>query len=90
MSEPESKSDKPANETKDKDRQERRDVLKTVLVGSGVVASTLVLPTQWTKPVVQAVIGPSPAQAVSPPAGPPTSGPPSVPPTQSPSPPPPP
>jgi len=79
MSEPESKSGEAANETADKERQGRRDALKTVLVGSGVVAATLTLPTQWTKPVVQAVVGPSPAQAISPPAGPPTSGPPGVP-----------
>ena len=80
MSEPESKSDKQPNETTEKERQGRRDALKTVLVGSGVVASTLALPKQWTKPVVQAVVGPAPAQAISPPAGPPTAAPPGAPP----------
>lgn len=48
----------------------RRQVLKGVVVGSGVVASAMALPKEWTKPVVQSIVASAQAQ-VSPPQSPP-------------------
>lgn len=42
----------------------RRQVVKTVLVG-GTLA-TLILPTKWTKPLVNSIIVPAHAQASAP------------------------
>lgn len=46
----------------------RRQVLKGVVAGSGVVASALSLPKEWSKPVVQSIVASAQAQ-VSPPQG---------------------
>jgi len=46
----------------------RRQVLKGVVAGSGVVASAMSLPKEWTKPVVQSIVASAQAQ-VSPPQG---------------------
>ena len=45
---------------------QRRQVLKGVVVGSGVVASAMTLPKEWTKPVVRSIMASAQAQ-VSPP-----------------------
>ena len=76
------KSRKPSQRTKAKKRKiapsgdaawpvrslGRRQVLKGVVAGSGVVASVMSLPKEWTKPVVQSIVAPAQAQ-VSPPSG---------------------
>jgi len=41
----------------------RRQVLKGVVAGSGVVASALSLPKEWSKPVVQSIVASAQAQA---------------------------
>ena len=46
----------------------RRQVLKGVVAGSGVVASAMALPKEWSKPVVQSIVASAQAQ-VSPPQG---------------------
>jgi len=46
----------------------RRQVLKGVVAASGVVASAMSLPKEWTKPVVQSIVASAQAQ-VSPPQG---------------------
>ena len=43
----------------------RRQVVKTVLIGGAVAA--VMLPTKWTKPLVNAVVVPAHAQASAPP-----------------------
>ena len=48
---------------------QRRQVLKGVVVGSGVVASAIAFPKEWTKPVVQSIVASAHAQ-VSPPQAP--------------------
>jgi len=40
----------------------RRQVLKGVVAGSGVVASAMSLPKEWTKPVVQSIVATAQAQ----------------------------
>jgi len=40
----------------------RRQVLKGVVAGSGVVASALSLPKEWSKPVVQSIVASAQAQ----------------------------
>ena len=40
----------------------RRQVLKGVVAGSGVVASAMSLPKEWTKPVVQSIVASAQAQ----------------------------
>jgi hypothetical protein len=47
-------------------QMQRRQVLKGVVAGSGVVASAMALPKEWTKPVIQSVVASAQAQ-VSPP-----------------------
>ncbi len=44
---------------------DRRTLTKTIIVGG--ITTTLVLPSRWTKPVVEAIVAPAHAQA-SPPA----------------------
>jgi hypothetical protein len=44
----------------------RRRAMK-VLGAGGVVAATLMLPSKWTKPVVESIIVPAHAQASAPP-----------------------
>jgi hypothetical protein len=44
----------------------RRRAMKVLGVG-GVVAATLMLPSKWTKPVVESIIVPAHAQASAPP-----------------------
>jgi hypothetical protein len=39
-----------------------------VLGAGGVVAATLMLPSKWTKPVVESIIVPAHAQASAPPS----------------------
>ncbi len=53
-------------------RPNRRQVLKIVTIGG--VATTLLLPTSWTKPIIEAIVVPAHAQA-SPPATSTTSAP---------------
>lgn len=43
---------------------DRRQVVKTVLVGGAL--ATLILPTKWTKPIVNSIIVPAHAQASAP------------------------
>lgn len=50
---------------------DRRQLVKTVLIGGAI--ATIVLPTKWTKPLIESVVVPAHAQA-SPPQG--TQGPP--------------
>jgi hypothetical protein len=45
----------------------RRRAMK-VLGAGGVVAATLMLPSKWTKPVVESIIVPAHAQASAPPS----------------------
>jgi len=45
----------------------RRQVLKGVVAGSGVVASALSLPKEWSKPVVQSIVASAQAQVSPPP-----------------------
>ena len=41
----------------------RRDALKKILVGAGVVTGAQLLPDEWTKPVVDSIIVPAHAQS---------------------------
>jgi len=54
----------------------RRDALKKILAGTGVVTGSLLLPEKWTKPVVDSIIVPAHAVASGtqpPPTGSPTT-----------------
>ena len=46
-------------------KPDRRQVLKVVIVGG--VATTLMLPGSWTKPIVEAIVVPAHAAASAPP-----------------------
>ena len=46
-------------------KTDRRQVLKIITIGG--IATTLLLPSKWTKPIIEAVVVPAHAQA-SPPA----------------------
>ena len=41
----------------------RRDALKKILVGAGVVTGSQLLPDEWTKPIVDSIIVPAHAQS---------------------------
>ena len=44
----------------------RRDALRKILAGTGVVAGAKALPEKWTKPVVNSIIVPAHAQTTGP------------------------
>jgi hypothetical protein len=46
-------------------KYDRRQVLKVVLIGG--VATTVALPSKWTKPIINAVVVPAHAAASAPP-----------------------
>ena len=50
-----------------KGRVTRRQAIRHVVAGGGVVASSLALPKQWTKPIVEAIVSPAEGQVFSPP-----------------------
>lgn len=54
---------KDKNSTGGKTNRDRRKALKTILAGGGAVATSLSLPKQWTRPIVEAVIVPAHAAA---------------------------
>ena len=55
----------------------RRKVIKTLALGGGVTTGTLLFPSEWTKPLVEAVYLPAHAQTTgpTPPQPTPTAGP---------------
>jgi hypothetical protein len=47
--------------------EDRRQVLKKILLGGGLAAGSAILPDKWAKPVVDVIIAPAHAQTSPPP-----------------------